>query len=52
MRVILEVKTGPAEGRTVVLRKQQSIKVGRTEWADVALPGDGRAIAQAHFAAP
>ena len=49
MRVVLKVADGPYEGRTVLLHTGQSVKVGRTEWADFSLPHDNR-ISSVHFA--
>jgi len=41
MRVVIEVTAGPAKGRKTVLAAGQVLKVGRTEWADFAIPQDG-----------
>jgi Inner membrane component of T3SS, cytoplasmic domain len=40
MRVILEIVGGPDAGRKMHLKSHQSIKVGRTEWADFVAPND------------
>ncbi len=49
MRVILEVSSGPSAGQKVLLRASQALQVGRTEWADLAVPHDGR-MSGLHFA--
>jgi hypothetical protein len=40
MRVILEIISGATAGRKVRLTADQELRVGRTEWADVAVPQD------------
>jgi pSer/pThr/pTyr-binding forkhead associated (FHA) protein len=40
MRVIVEVISGPAASRRVSLVAGQSIRIGRTDWADVSFPRD------------
>jgi hypothetical protein len=49
MRVILEVISGPAAGRRVRLTADQELRVGRTEWADFAVPQDSL-MSGVHFA--
>ena len=49
MRVVLTIADGPYEGRTVLLQVGQTIKIGRTEWADFSLPHDER-MSSVHFA--
>ena len=49
MRVILEITSGPAAGKKTVLGAHHVLQVGRTEWADVALPHDGQ-LSAVHFA--
>ncbi len=49
MRVVLEVVSGPAAGQKAALGPGQELRVGRTEWADFAVPGDGHMSAE-HFA--
>lgn len=49
MRVILEVASGPAAGKKIVLGPGQSVQIGRTEWADYSFPQDGR-MSSIHFA--
>ncbi len=48
MRVLLEIGSGPDKGRKIRLTTDQSITVGRTEWADFSAPQDPRISAQ-HF---
>ena len=48
MQVILEITAGPALGRKIWLRSGQSVRVGRTEWSDVAIPEDPQ-ISSVHF---
>jgi len=48
MRVVLKVASGAYEGRIVLLHPGQLIKVGRTEWADFAVPHDSR-MSGVHF---
>ena len=50
MRMVLKIASGPYEGRTVLLQTGQTVKVGRTEWADFCVPHDDR-ISGVHFAA-
>jgi len=40
MRVVLEVSSGRKRGHRIWLRGRQSLSVGRTEFADLALPDD------------
>ncbi len=49
MRVVLEAVDGPHRGQRILLRAGQTVRVGRTEWADVALPDDGH-LSGVHFA--
>lgn len=49
MRMIVEIMSGPRRGRKIVLGTLQSLQVGRTEWADFALPEDSR-MSSIHFA--
>ncbi len=49
MRVIVEVASGPAAGKKVLLSVGQTLQVGRTEWADFPVPHDGR-MSGVHFA--
>ncbi len=49
MRIAIIAKTGPAAGRRIVLRGGQVARVGRTDWADFALPEDIE-LADIHFA--
>jgi FHA domain/Domain of unknown function (DUF4123) len=49
MRVILEVLSGPLAGRKTRLAVGQELRVGRTEWADFAVPTDGH-MSGIHFA--
>lgn len=49
MRVILRITSGWYEGRTVLLRVGQVVKVGRTEWADFPVPSDDH-MSGVHFA--
>jgi len=48
MRVVLKVASGVYEGRSVLLHPGQVVKVGRTEWADFAVPHDNR-MSGVHF---
>jgi hypothetical protein len=48
MRVVLEVATGPVQGKPIVLLAGQRLQVGRTERADIAFPQDGR-MSSIHF---
>jgi len=49
MRVILEIISGSTAGRKVRLDAGQELRVGRTEWADLAVPQD-RLMSGVHFA--
>src|SRR5690349_11664381 len=49
MFVTLQITSGPLAGRKANLRAGQTLKVGRTEWADFAVPADQR-MAEIHFA--
>src|SRR5690242_5979078 len=48
MRLILEVRAGPAAGRTVTVSPDQPFYVGRTEAGLLAIPDD-RKLAPSHF---
>ncbi len=48
MLVTFRAIAGPMVGEEFVLRSAQLMKVGRTEWADVAFPDDGR-MSSIHF---
>ncbi|MGE5194328.1 MAG: FHA domain-containing protein [Deltaproteobacteria bacterium] len=49
MRVVLRVDSGPALGRRIALTAGQKVQVGRTEWAEFALPVDP-SLSPVHFA--
>lgn len=49
MRVILEIISGSTAGRKVRLTAGQELRVGRTEWADFAVPQDSL-MSGVHFA--
>jgi hypothetical protein len=42
MRVIVKIATGPGAGRKILLGPRQTVKIGRTEWADYPFPADGQ----------
>lgn len=48
MRVVLKVTSGSYAGRSILLQRGQSLKVGRTEWSDFAVPIDDR-MSGVHF---
>ncbi len=48
MRITLEAVGGPHAGKRMLLRSGQTLSVGRTEWADVALSNDGY-LSSVHF---
>src|SRR5208283_1225301 len=48
MRVTFRAIVGPMKGKEFVLQAKQLLKVGRTEWADFAVPGDAR-MSSIHF---
>ena len=48
MRIAIIAISGPAAGRRIVLRGGQIARVGRTDWADFALPEDVD-LADIHF---
>lgn len=48
MRVTLEIVSGPQSGRKLVVRSGYTARVGRTEWADFALPDDSQ-MSSVHF---
>ena len=48
MRVVLEITSPPSVGRKVVLAAGQTLKVGRTEWADFTIADDGH-MSGVHF---
>ncbi|MCU0977821.1 MAG: hypothetical protein MUF25_01485, partial [Pirellulaceae bacterium] len=47
--MILRAVGGPGEGVQFLIRRGQSARIGRTEWADFSVPGDG-AMSDVHFA--
>lgn len=49
MFVTLQITSGPLAGRKAHLRAGQTLKVGRTEWADFSVPADQQ-MAEIHFA--
>ncbi len=49
MFVTLQITSGPLSGRKAHLRAGQTLKVGRTEWADFSVPPDAK-MAEVHFA--
>ncbi len=49
MRIAIIAESGPAAGRRIVLRGGQIARIGRTDWADFALPEDLE-LADIHFA--
>jgi hypothetical protein len=49
MRVIVQIISGPATGGRMALGPGQTLQVGRTEWADFAVPKDGQ-MSSVHFA--
>ena len=49
MRVTLEVVSEPETGRKARLGAGQELRIGRTEWADFAVPHDGH-MSGVHFA--
>lgn len=49
MRAILYITSGTREGQRFLLQPGQALKLGKTEWADIALPED-HALADTHFA--
>ncbi|MDZ4779011.1 MAG: FHA domain-containing protein, partial [Planctomycetia bacterium] len=49
MFVTLQITSGPLTGRKAHLRAGQTLKVGRTEWADFSVPPDAQ-MAEVHFA--
>ena len=49
MRVTFRAIAGPMVGKEFLLRPAQLMQVGRTDWADVAFPGDGH-MSSIHFA--
>jgi hypothetical protein len=48
MRVVLEVLNGPFEGRKAWLRAGQTLRIGRTERSDFAVPHDAK-MSNLHF---
>lgn len=48
MRVLLEVSSGADAGRKVRLAVGHELRIGRTEWADFSVPGDGQ-MSGVHF---
>jgi len=49
MAVILQINSGPFNGRKTYLRPGQVLKVGRTEWSEFNVPSDSE-MAEVHFA--
>lgn len=49
IRVVLEVTSGPAAGKRIPLAPGQVLQIGRTEWADFAVPKDEQ-MSSVHFA--
>jgi len=49
MRVVVQITSGPATGGRMALGPGQVLQVGRTEWADFAVPNDGQ-MSSVHFA--
>jgi hypothetical protein len=49
MFVTLQITSGPLAGRKAHLRAGQTLKVGRTEWADFSVPPDAQ-MSEVHFA--
>ena len=48
MRIIVDIQSGPRAGHKVMLRRNQLLVFGRTEWADVVFTNDTRMSAK-HF---
>jgi pSer/pThr/pTyr-binding forkhead associated (FHA) protein len=48
MQVIVEVQTGPGIGKKLVLQPGKLAQVGRTSWADLAIPQDA-SLSGMHF---
>lgn len=48
MRLILEVTSGPSEGRMIPLQAGEIARFGRSDFADVCFPGDAD-MAEVHF---
>lgn len=48
MFVTLQITSGPLAGRKAHLRAGQTLKVGRTEWADFSVPPDAQ-LSEVHF---
>jgi hypothetical protein len=49
MSLILQATSGPAAGAKIAVARGQVLHVGRTKWADCAIPGDA-SLADVHFA--
>jgi pSer/pThr/pTyr-binding forkhead associated (FHA) protein len=49
VRVVVEITSGPAAGKKFRIEAGQMLQVGRTEWADYAIPGDIQ-MSSVHFA--
>ncbi len=49
MQAILQATSGPAVGTKILVRPGQHVQVGRTRWADYAVPDDP-ALSDVHFA--
>src|SRR3954464_5135648 len=48
MRAIVEIRGGPLQGRKALLEPGTTLRVGRTERADLVVPGDGH-LSNVHF---
>ena len=48
MRITLVVASGARAGRKIGIGAGQEIRIGRTEWADFAVSGDGQ-MSDVHF---
>ncbi len=48
-RVIVHITSGPATGKRIPLAPGQTVQIGRTEWADFAVPKDEQ-MSSVHFA--
>ena len=48
MRVIVQITSGPATGGRMAIAPGHVIQVGRTEWADFAVPKDTQ-MSSVHF---
>ena len=48
MHLILEFVAGPSARRESLVRNGQTVRIGRTEWADICFPEDAQ-MADVHF---